>query len=29
MKGLDKIDGHFIKLFIAGHPLYQNRGVTE
>jgi general secretion pathway protein A len=29
MKGLENIDGHFIKLFIAGHPLYQNRGVTE
>jgi len=29
MKGRDKIDGQFIKLFIAGHPLYQNKGVTE
>ncbi len=29
MKGLDKIDGQFFKLFIASHPLYQNKGVTE
>jgi len=29
MKGLDKIDGPFIKSFIAAHPLYQNKGVAE
>ncbi len=29
MKGLNKIDGPFIKRFVAVHPLYQNRGVTE
>jgi type II secretory pathway predicted ATPase ExeA len=29
MKGLDKIDGPFIKSFIAGHPLYKNKGVAE
>jgi len=29
MKGLDKIDGPFVRSFIASHPLYQNKGVAE
>jgi general secretion pathway protein A len=29
MKGLDKIDGPFIKSFVAGHPLYKNKEVSE